>query len=131
VAPNRRWRGAESAVAWRRIGDPKRGAACQRRAAALVDRCENPSTPALQTIDVRARLSPAERDTAVLAAAGRSNKDIASELCVSVRTVETRLQHVYSKLGVSGRNELASALHPTALHTTVESRLTGRAVPDR
>lgn len=101
---------ADAAVAWRRIGDPKKAAAAQRRAALLVDRCEGAATPALQAIDARARLSPAERVTAVLAAAGRSNKDIAAELYVSVRTVETRLQNVYGKLGVSGRTELASAL---------------------
>jgi DNA-binding CsgD family transcriptional regulator len=35
---------------------------------------------------------------------------------LSVRTVETYLQHVYQKLGISGRHELADALHdePTA-----------------
>jgi DNA-binding CsgD family transcriptional regulator len=56
------------------------------------------------------RLTPGELDTAVQAAAGRSNKQIASDMHLSVRTVESHLQRVYEKLGVSGRRELADAL---------------------
>jgi len=46
----------------------------------------------------------------MLAAAGRSSKNIVSELVVSERTEGNRLQRVYVKLGVSGRNELSLAL---------------------
>ncbi|MGH9136657.1 MAG: response regulator transcription factor, partial [Acidimicrobiales bacterium] len=60
--------------------------------------------------DTRARLTPAERETAVLAASGRANKEIAEALYLSPRTVENRLQRVYEKLGISGRTELADAL---------------------
>ena len=62
------------------------------------------------------RLTPAELDTAVQAAAGRTNKQIASDMHLSVRTVESHLQRAYEKLGVSGRHELAEALRnqPTA-----------------
>ena len=49
-------------------------------------------------------------DAAVQAAAGRSNKQIASDMQLSVRTVESHLQRAYDKLGVSGRHELADAL---------------------
>lgn len=52
----------------------------------------------------------AERRAAVLAAAGRSNKEIAESLFLSVRTVEGRLQRVYEKFGVTGRAELSEAL---------------------
>jgi DNA-binding CsgD family transcriptional regulator len=45
-----------------------------------------------------------------LAATGRSNREIAEELVVSVRTVENHLQRAYDKLGISGRDELAAAL---------------------
>ena len=62
-------------------------------------------TPALQAVDVRARLTPAERETASLAAGGRTNKEIARQLVLSSRTVENRLQRVYVKLGISGRME--------------------------
>jgi DNA-binding CsgD family transcriptional regulator len=81
-----------------------------RRSAALADRCEGAVTPALQAIETRALLTPAEREVAMLAAAGRANRDIADQLGLSVRTVENRLHRIYEKLGVSGRPELAAAL---------------------
>ena len=46
----------------------------------------------------------------MLAAAGRTNKEIAEQLFLSPRTVENRLQRVYEKLGISGRTELDEAL---------------------
>jgi DNA-binding CsgD family transcriptional regulator len=57
------------------------------------------------------QLTPGELNTAVQAAAGRSNKQIADHLHLSVRTVESHLQRAYEKLGISGRHELAAALH--------------------
>jgi DNA-binding CsgD family transcriptional regulator len=101
---------ADAAVAHRRAGRPREEAAAQRRAAALSARCEDPVTPALQAVDVRARLTPAERETASLAAGGHTNKEIARELVLSSRTIENRLQRVYVKLGISGRQELTDAL---------------------
>jgi DNA-binding CsgD family transcriptional regulator len=64
----------------------------------------------------RVRLTPGELDTAVQAAAGHANKQIASDMHLSVRTVESHLQRAYEKLGISGRHELAQALRnqPTA-----------------
>ncbi|MGH8999215.1 MAG: response regulator transcription factor, partial [Acidimicrobiia bacterium] len=75
--------------------------------------CDGATTPALQIVAARARLTPAECESALLAAAGRSNKEIADELFVSVRTIENRLGKIYEKLGVSGRTELAEALDAT------------------
>ena len=83
---------ADAAVVWRKGGDPRRATAAERRAGALVDRCENATTPALQAVETRARLAPAEREAALLAATGFSNKEIAEQLYLSVRTVEGRLQ---------------------------------------
>jgi DNA-binding CsgD family transcriptional regulator len=91
-------------------------AAAERRVASLVERCEGPVTPALQAVEVRAQLTPAERETAVLAAGGRSNTEIADQLFLSRRTVENRLHRVYEKLGISGRDELAEALSPDTAH---------------
>jgi DNA-binding CsgD family transcriptional regulator len=101
---------ADAAVALRQAGEQRDAAAAERRAGMLAERCEDPATPALQAIEARARLTPAERDTAALAAGGRSNKEIAEQLYLSSRTVENRLQRVYEKLGISGRTELAEAL---------------------
>jgi DNA-binding NarL/FixJ family response regulator len=52
-------------------------------------------------------LTPAEKRIAQLVAAGYSNKQIASQLFVTVRTVETHLTKVYSKLDVHSRAGLA------------------------
>ncbi|HMC52463.1 MAG TPA: helix-turn-helix transcriptional regulator, partial [Acidimicrobiales bacterium] len=101
---------ADSAVAWRRWGDPRRAAKAEQRADALSATCENPATPALLAIKSRSRLTQAERETALLAAAGRSNKEIAAQLGISVRTVENHLQHVYEKLGISARTDLPEGL---------------------
>ena len=45
-----------------------------------------------------------------MAADGRSNREIAQELYVSHKTVEKHLSAAYRKLGVGGREELATAL---------------------
>lgn len=55
-------------------------------------------------------LTPAEHHVADLARAGNSNQDIAGQLFVSRRTVETHLTHAFAKLGITGRAELAAAL---------------------
>ena len=55
-------------------------------------------------------LTASERRVAELAAEGRSNPEIAQTLYVTRKTVETHLGHVYRKLGVSGRVQLARAV---------------------
>jgi len=55
----------------------------------------------------RDELTQTERRIAELAAAGRSNREIAGELFVSERTVEANLTRSYRKLGVRSRSELA------------------------
>ncbi len=50
-------------------------------------------------------LTDREREILACAAAGRSNKEVADQLCVSVETVKTHLHHIYQKLSVSGRVE--------------------------
>ena len=57
-------------------------------------------------------LTETERRIAELVAEGRSNKEVASELHVTVRTVESNLTKVYAKLGVRSRTELARRLSP-------------------
>ena len=51
-------------------------------------------------------LTAQEERVARLAAAGASNSEIAKQLFVAVRTVETHLEHVYVKLGIHSRYEL-------------------------
>jgi DNA-binding CsgD family transcriptional regulator len=52
-------------------------------------------------------LTPAEQRVAALAAEGRTNREVAAALFLGERTVETHLSHVYAKLGVRSRAELA------------------------
>ncbi len=54
-----------------------------------------------------ASLTPTELDVVRLVSEGLGNKDIATRLFVSPRTVETHLTHVYTKLGLSSRVQLA------------------------
>lgn len=55
-------------------------------------------------------LTPAEEAVAGLAVAGNTNREIAQALTISVKTVETHLGRIFSKLGVRSRVELVSAL---------------------
>ena len=52
-------------------------------------------------------LTAAERRVAALVAQGRTNREVAAALFLGERTVETHLSHVYAKLGVRSRAELA------------------------
>ena len=54
-----------------------------------------------------ASLTPTEHDVVRLLTEGLPNKDIATRLFISPRTVETHLTHVYAKLGLSSRVQLA------------------------
>jgi DNA-binding CsgD family transcriptional regulator len=57
-------------------------------------------------------LTPAERRVATLVAEARTNREVAAALLVGERTVETHLSHVYAKLGVRSRAELARTFRP-------------------
>jgi NarL family two-component system response regulator LiaR len=50
-------------------------------------------------------LSSREVDVIKLATKGLSNQEIANELCLSLRTVQGHLAHIFNKLGVSSRTE--------------------------
>jgi len=100
----------EAAVHLRREGSSREAAAVQQKAARLLARCEGAVTPFVRAIGARAQLTPAELDTALQAATGSTDKQIAELMNLSVRTVENRLHRAYQKLGLSHRRELADAL---------------------
>jgi DNA-binding CsgD family transcriptional regulator len=75
------WHAARARVEWRRAGG-------RSRRTALGD------------------LTPQEAAVAGLVRAGRTNRQIAQQLCLSENTVETHLAHVYRKLGIRRRWEL-------------------------
>ncbi len=57
-----------------------------------------------------AALTVSERRVARMAADGLTNRQIASELVVTVKAVEWHLSHVYRKLGISSRTNLSTTL---------------------
>ncbi|MDI6715389.1 MAG: response regulator transcription factor [Actinomycetota bacterium] len=59
----------------------------------------------VQTYDSYKVLTDREIEILGLASQGKSNKEIADKLYVSVRTVEAHLGHIFDKLGVNSRTE--------------------------
>ncbi len=57
-----------------------------------------------------ARLTPREGRVARLAAEGRATPEIARDLGINTKTVETHLFRIYRKLGIRSRGELARLL---------------------
>lgn len=72
--------------------------------ALVVDRRRRPRPEALRRLGLTAR----ESEVLTLVAAGRSDREIADAITVSVRTVHTHLAHVYGKLGVHTRTAAAA-----------------------
>jgi len=54
-----------------------------------------------------AGLTAAERRVAALVAEGQTNREVAASLFLGERTVASHLTHIYAKLGVRSRTELA------------------------
>ena len=85
--------------------------AAARRSAASADDLEAagtlPLAPSARLAAAHA-LTPRELEVAELAADGMSNRDIATRIGLSARTVETHLQRAYTKLGVHDRAELGA-----------------------
>jgi len=67
-------------------------------------------TPGISFGTQTERLTRREWEIASMAAAGASSREIAGRLVLSVRTVDNHLQNVYTKLGVTSRDELARVL---------------------
>ena len=59
-------------------------------------------------------LTARERQIAVLVARGLSNKDVADRLVISKRTVDAHVNHIFAKLGLSSRVQLAIWLRDQA-----------------
>jgi DNA-binding CsgD family transcriptional regulator len=101
---------AEAAHAYLMGGQARRGAALRTRVASLAARCEGACTPALITTDALTPLTRREREISLLAREGQTSRQIADRLHLSIRTVDNHLQSAYAKLGITGRDQLATAL---------------------
>jgi DNA-binding NarL/FixJ family response regulator len=105
---------AAAAAATRAAADglQRRASVLLAQSTRLAERCEGARTPGLSVFDTPSPLTDREHEVALLAARGLTSKAIAEQLVVSTRTVDNHLQRIYTKLGVSGRAELAELLHP-------------------
>lgn len=86
----------------------------QRTQQSLEDRFGNPRNGVLSLLT--STLTARESEVAVRAAAGTSNRKIADEMHVSVRTVEGHLYQVYAKLHVASRSELKDVISGPVEH---------------
>ncbi|HTU87513.1 MAG TPA: LuxR C-terminal-related transcriptional regulator [Solirubrobacteraceae bacterium] len=68
-------------------------------------------------VETRDDLTAQERQIAEMARDGLSNPEIGARLFLSPRTVEWHLRHVFTKLGIHSRRELAKALPSSSSET--------------
>jgi DNA-binding CsgD family transcriptional regulator len=78
-----------------------------------VERCDRELaacglTPAKRSEFNPNRLTPQESAVAGLVATGMINREVATELSVSIKTVQFHLTHIYTKLGINTRGKLAA-----------------------
>jgi DNA-binding CsgD family transcriptional regulator len=99
-----------ASAALRRAGAKRQATAAAQLAATYVARCQGAHTPLLAPAEATSPLTRREREIAGLAAEGTPSKEIAQILTLSTRTVDNHLQRIYSKLGVTTRQQLARAL---------------------
>lgn len=96
---------AHAARAHSRTGDPGKELESSTRTHWLASRCEI-RTPAVNAAARPLPITDREREIAMLVAAGLSNRQIAAQLCVSVRTVDGHLYRTFAKLGIERRDQL-------------------------
>jgi len=107
---------ASAAGAHARAGRRRDEAASLATAQRLVAACEGAATPLLAELGdtpLVARLTDREREVIGLAARGRTSREIADTLTISIRTVDSHLNHAYTKLGITNRRDLVHALGET------------------
>jgi DNA-binding NarL/FixJ family response regulator len=118
---------AIAAVAFDKLDDLNHALEASSMANRLARRCGGIRTPALSMSTNPPRLTAREWEIADLAAAGSSNKEIAKQLSVSVRTVEGHLYRASSKLNVTDRQQLAAITSRYSSHRNTEVAQTDSA----
>jgi DNA-binding CsgD family transcriptional regulator len=78
----------------------------------LAEQCGGARTPTLRKAAERLPLTDREREIVMLIGQRQSNRDIATRLTLSVRTVESHIYKAMAKTGTSNRDELAGLLPP-------------------
>ena len=112
-----RRRGRRRAASGRLVAARERFA--ELGAAPFVERCDvelagSGLTPGKRGDHDPARLTRQEQAVATRVATGMSNREIASDMTISVKTVQFHVGNIYSKLGVRSRLQLANRLQARA-----------------
>ena len=100
---------AQASVAFDESQQHRRGLYAAALARELADECGGLCTPALRT-PAGLKLSGRQRDVIELVVAGLSNRQIADQLVMSVRTVEGHVYRACQRVGAQSREELASII---------------------
>jgi DNA-binding CsgD family transcriptional regulator len=98
---------AQAAPLYDAAGDRRRTSESGATALRLAEACGGATTPAIRTAARPLPLTPREREIAELVSAGLSNREVAEQLTLSVRTVEGHVYRACFKLDVADRDELA------------------------
>jgi non-specific serine/threonine protein kinase len=99
----------ESARLFDALGNPlEAGRSLAPRPVGAGARPTSPASPPGTAGTNRAGLTTRQQQVAALVAQGQSNREIATTLAVSVRTVDTHVVHILDKLGVSSRAQIAA-----------------------
>ena len=84
--------------------------------------------PRRDAITGRDALTASELRVARLAADGLTNREIAQSLFITTKTASTHLSHIYRKLGITRRDQLADALSDRLGERRDEPRLSAAAI---
>ncbi|MEV4943644.1 LuxR C-terminal-related transcriptional regulator [Streptomyces zaomyceticus] len=96
---------------WHRHGGRMSGDEVLRAVRADTDKPHRPPSAGVRADEAGpAHLTPREREVASLAAQGLPNREIAHQLVISKRTVDTHVEHILAKLHVAARTDIAQAL---------------------
>ncbi|AVI00231.1 LuxR family transcriptional regulator (plasmid) [Streptomyces sp. WAC00288] len=103
--------GAERFDHWHRYGARMSGDEILQAVRADTDEPSRPqAAPSIRADHVRTtELTPREREVASLVTQGLSNREIAAQLVISKRTVDTHVEHILAKLHVATRADIAQA----------------------
>jgi DNA-binding NarL/FixJ family response regulator len=101
---------AQAAPLHHGAGDHRKSIEAAPRARRLANRCGGAKMPAVKIAARPLPVTDREREIAELIAAGLTNKEIAEQLTLSIRTVEGHVYRACYKLGVADRDELAELI---------------------
>jgi DNA-binding NarL/FixJ family response regulator len=101
---------AHAAVAYRSHGSRGSAMTATGRAQRLAAMCGGAVSPAIREARQPLPLTSREREIIALVAQGWSNRRIAEEMSMSIRTVEGHLYRASQRSGANGRDQLAALL---------------------